>query len=237
VERRQTGIPAGKLSAALSADLREQTIQQLMQGDGVPRWKAEQMVGSSQSLTHAAERNIARNRQLREELDGTGCVGQAFKRLCDAGCDAVWLEHTLFSLQNLPLKRKRKAFNASDRKQLRRIAQNLEYAGRELNRFRAIMLTSKIQDWPVPVEELPSIVEGIGYCLKRAVESRNWNGLVVATASFRLPYMIAEVKHSTGRPHYAEMATLIGAAYGRPDYSEGELKMLLARTRNARRRK
>lgn len=233
MERQRAGTPACKLSAAPSADLREQTIRQLMEDDGVPRWRAEQMVVAPQRFKQFEERghrDSARRRQLHKQLHGAGYVGQAFRKLCDAGCDGAWLEHRLLSLHNFPLTRKRRKFNASDKRQLRRIAQGLEHAGRELAKFDLMILLSTITDWPVPRQEVASIVEGIGYCLGQVAASRSWEGLTIATGSFRIPYVIEQIKHFTGRPHYAEMATLIGAAYGRPDYSEGELKMLVLRT-------
>jgi hypothetical protein len=220
----------------LAVDIREQTIQQLMNHD-IPRWKAEQMAVSPQRFKQIQEGgNGIRYRRLHEKLHGAGPVGQAFKRLCNAGCDAAWLERTVCSLYHYPQTQKWRAFNASDRRRLQRIAGNLEHVGRDLARFQSMILLSRITEWPVPQGEVASIVEGIGYCLKQVTTSPT-SGLTIATARFRILHVIAQIKRSTGRPHYADMATLIGAAYGRPDYSEGELKMLVARTRTARRSK
>ena len=56
-------------------------------------------------------------------------------------------------------------------------------------------------------------------------------------AAFRIPYLIDEVDRRTGRAHFREMAELIRAAYGRGDFSEQDLKMLVYRSRYSSRRR
>ena len=228
-------------------DYRERTIRYLMSEEGtrfygerIPRWKAEQMVaapGSHELARYAQERE--HQTQLYKKLhDSRSYEGQAFEKICKAGCDEKWLESVLVKLGRYPLKRSHAVYTTEHKRRLERLIAKLESAARELEKFDRMMVLSPVDEWPAPPEHLPTLLRGVAYCLREgASRSNKWFNLRRATAAFRVPYLIRQVARQTGRPHYAEMATLIGAAYGRPDYSESDLKMLVSRANASERRR
>jgi hypothetical protein len=238
-----------KAKVSEAADCRERTIRYLMSEEGtrfyggrIPRWKAEQMVappGSYELTKRRSDEECERKRQLYKKLhDSNRYIGQAFDKVCKAGCDAKWLELVLLTVAHYPLKRSHAIYGAEDKRRLERLIAKLESAARELEKFDPMMVLSPVDEWPAPPEHLPTLLRGVAYCLREgASRSNKWFNLRRATAAFRVPYLIRQVARQTGRPHYAEMATLIGAAYGRPDYSESDLKMLVSRANASERRR
>lgn len=166
---------------------------------------------------------------LREQLRGRESVGRAFRVVCDAGCDAKWLERTLLSAPLFPWKRSKRRFKNSGRAQVDRIIAELECAARELQTHVRTLIVTGVKDWPVPPDELPSTLRGIASCLRKAMASPR--RLREITAADRVPYIINTVRKQTGRPHYAEMATLLGAAYNLPEMNEDQLKVFVRRSR------
>ena len=221
---------------------REQTIQWLLSNEGtrwygerIPRWKAEQIVAPCGMFDRTQERadwDLKRQRQLSKELHGHGPVGQAFEDVCRAGCDASWLERVLLTLARYSLERGHKTYRAEDKRRLRRVIRKIESAARELQRFGTLMILSTVKEWPAPPQELPVLLGGIAYCLRESlVPPQKWPHLRQMTAADRLPYLVDVVRRSTGKPRYAQMATLIGAAYREPDFDETNLKMRISRRR------
>jgi hypothetical protein len=228
--------------APTSTSSREQTIQWLLSDEGtrwygerIPRWKAEQIVAPCGVFDRTQKRvdwDLKRQRQLSKELHGHGPVGQAFDAVCRAGCDADWLERALLTLARYPLERGHKVYGAKDKRRLTRVIRKIESAARELQRFGTLMLLSTVKEWPAPPQELPAFLGGIAYCLRESLASpEKWAQVRQMTAADRLPYLIDVVRRSTGKPRYAHMATLIGAAYGETDFDETSLKMRISRRR------
>jgi hypothetical protein len=226
---------------------REETIRYLMSKEGahwfgekIPRWKAEQMVATPGKLELSEKRFEEErewNKRLSTKLHGRGPVGQAFRELCNAGCTPEWLENALLSTRRYVLKRSTKSFRIQERRRVERIVRDLDSAARELKDFTKMMFFGGVEDWPVPPHDVPTVLAGLAYCLRECMTSPIGTNLKEATASFRLPYLVSEIRRQTGRPHYAQMATLLGAVYGRPEFSEADLKMFVARNHHGRRPK
>jgi hypothetical protein len=226
---------------------REETIRYLMSEEGahwygkkIPRWKAEQMVATPGKL-ELSEKKFEEEREwkkrLSTKLHGRGPVGQAFRELCNAGCTPEWLENALLSTRRYALKRSTKSFRIQERRRLERIVLDLESAAHALKAFTNMMFLSGVEHWPVPPLEVPSILAGLASCLRECMTSPIGTNLREATASFRIPYLVNEIKRQTGRPRYAQMATLLGAVYGRSEFSEADLKMFVSRNPYGRRPK
>jgi hypothetical protein len=251
------GAQANKGKTVQTAASREKRIHWLMGEDGarrlghqVPRWEAEQLVapvGASLGMLDREEQrrkqDLERQQGLSKELHGHGYVGRAFEELCKAGCDARWLESVLLDLIEFPLGQSHATYTAKEKKRLERAIANLESAAHELGEFiqqtGSLILQSTVEDWPTPPHGLPIFLRGIAYCLResRASGSTKWRGFRRMNAAFRIPYLIDEVERRTGRAHFREMAELIRAAYGRGDFSEQDLKMLVYRSRYSSRRR
>jgi hypothetical protein len=177
--------------------------------------------------------------QLKARLYGDRVVGHAFKRLCQAGCDAPWLEKQilalpLFSWEGPKKQRPKKLYTSKTMKLLKGIIEKLESASSDLKTIPHLrLITMCVEDWTVPVEDLPLVPAGIADGLRECMKSEFFAGLRgardVATAR-RVPWLIEEVKRRTKRPHFPEMATLFSAAYGRT-ISEADLKMFVHRNR------
>jgi hypothetical protein len=226
---------------------REETIRYLTSEEGarwygekIPRWKAEQMVATPGKLD-LSEKKFEEEREwekrLSRELHGRGPVGQAFRELCKAGCTPEWLENVLLSTRRYPLKRSRKSFRVQERKRVEQIVRDLDAAAHALKAFTTMMFLSGVEHWPVPPHEVPTVLGGLAYCLRECMTSPTGTNLRDATASFRIPYLVNEIKRQTGRPRYAQMATLLGAVYGREEFSEADLKMFVSRNHHGRRSK
>jgi hypothetical protein len=231
---------------------REEHIRMLMgaesthfYGRHIPRWEAEQLsVPVGTPLGQLTESELWRKRQLRRrkelsnEFHGRGTVGQAFQELCNAGCDEKWLERALLSSGDyFPFGRSRRVYSHKDKKGVEHAISNLESAAADLTQFISrtdtlFMHSTAVEDWPVPLLRIPPFLRGIAYCLRECLADTHLPNFQGLNASFRLPYLINEVKRRTAghRPHYEQMATLIGAAYRKPNFSANDLKMLVSRS-------
>lgn len=177
-----------------------------------------------------------RQLRLKESLNGPGPVGDAFRGLCAAGCDSGWLEDQLIRLRLCPLRRSRKAIRPKDLRRVRRLIANLEKLSRELPGLYALIFLGPKVDWPIDPQDVPGLLSGFAACLRKSLEvGRKWQQLRELTAASQLPWLVEQVRACTGRPHYGELATLIGAAYDEPEFSEPQLKMFMARNKRKRR--
>jgi hypothetical protein len=115
---------------------------------------------------------------------------------------------------------------------MEKIVRDLEAAGNHLTEFEPMMFLSDVKQWPTPPDEIPGLLSRIASCLREALSRGKWKKLRNFTGSRRIPYVVEEMRRRTRRPHYKELATLIGAAYGRPDYAETNLKMCVSHNRS-----
>lgn len=178
-----------------------------------------------------------RGSALSAQLDGNGPVGEAFRKVSRAGCNAGDLKRWLLKLQSElhihPLERQRSYFPIERRRKLERIAADLEFAAAELGgeaNFWIFALGDLRGDilGPTPALQVIELVRKLARVIKNAIPHLN---VTTITASEPIIAIIEEVRRRTGRPHYAQMATSIGAACAKPLFSEGDLKMLIARRR------
>jgi len=211
----------------------------------IPRWEAEQLVIAEGALRDRPtaseqwrERQTDRQRRLAKELHGKGAVGQAFQELCKAGCDGKWLEQQLFFLaEHAPLGRSRKECSFKEKQLVARAASNLDSAAADLDKvldnIPTLLLDSTVKEWPVPVQRTQVVLRGIAYCLRKSMTDSHLVNRRSLTATLRLPWLLSEIKRFTSdhRPHYAHMAAVIGAAYGKPNFSKDSLKTLVSRSR------
>lgn len=171
-------------------------------------------------------------RDLAARLHGHGPVAEAFKKVTQAGCKADDLECWLLKLQAYPLKRERSYFPIQRRRKLERIATDLDHAAAELGSEAGIWvfalgdLRGNILGSTRPVEAV-ALLRRVAHIARNAIQ--NLRNVTTTTASLPIAAIVKEVTRRTGRPHYAQMATLIGAACGRPQFSEDDLKMLISR--------
>lgn len=183
-----------------------------------------------------------RRKKLREELHGSGPVALAFERVCKAGCAAEWLENELVPVgSRFPFRRTRAMLPAATRRKFGQIIRGLEVTSDRLSKIldqpgmSLIFLKVEEKEWPTPWHELPSVLRKMATNLRTSLSSPIWRPRRFGNpARFRIPYLIEQIRQATGRPHYADMATLLGAAYDRTPYSEQDLKMLVSRARHRR---
>ncbi len=177
---------------------------------------------------------MASEMDLAALLHGNGPVAKAFEKVTQGGCKANDLKCWLLKLQAYPLKRERSYFPVQRRRKLERIAADLDHAAAELGSEAGVWifalgdLRGNILGSTKPVEALASL-RAVARITRIAIQ--NLRNVTTTTASRPITAIVKEISHRTGRPHYAQMATLIGAACGRPQFSEGELKMLISRRR------
>jgi hypothetical protein len=173
---------------------------------------------------------------LAARLDGKGTVGEAFRKVSRAGCNASDLKRWLLKLQSelqmYSYERQRSHFTVDRRKKLERIAADLEYAAKELGGEAGIWifllgdLRGDIMG-PTPAREALDLVRKLALVTRKAIPSLG--GVATITASLPITAIVGEVRRRTGRPHYPQMAILIGSACGLSDFGEEHLKMLIAR--------
>jgi len=173
---------------------------------------------------------------LSAQLHGNGPIGQAFQKLTQAGCDAGDLEYWLTKIQSQlqihPPKRSRSHFSVERRRKLGRIAAHLEYAAAELG-SEAGMWIFTLGDLQGDILGIMRPLEALAVLRQVARITRNAIGslgkVMTITASVPIAGIVEEVRRRTGRPHYEQMATLLGAACSRPQFSADDLKMLISR--------
>jgi hypothetical protein len=157
-----------------------------------------------------------------EQLQKPGPVKTAFERLCAAGCDAKELRGSLHSLAHYPLKRSRRAYTSNDARKLKAVLTKLDSVAKDLRRLSS-ELRLRLMRTGLGLDAVK--VDSIANSIRERVESSIFKNMSQYTASQRLPFLVRKVKDKTGKPHFAELATLFGAAYQQPDFSEDELKM------------
>jgi len=183
-----------------------QQEQESQSHDGLEGWRAQQ------KFRH----------NIDEQLQKPGPVKTAFERLCAAGCDAKELRGSLHSLAHYPLKRSRRAYTSKDARKLKAVLTKLDSVAKDLRRLSS-ELRLRLMRRGLGLDAVK--VDSIANSIRERVESSIFKNMSQYTASQKLPFLVRKVKDKTGKPHFAELATLFGAAYQQPDFSEDELKM------------
>jgi len=172
-------------------------------------------------------------RHLRKELQGSGITGEAFKQVCNAGYDREELEKDVLHTSSLDFERSKQMYTAKDAKRVQALAEKIAQAGEELMDVGT--------EFPMLAPVYPRLrtdafmLLAIGETLRAAGRNPKLRGFMSLTATQWLPHFLSKVEERTGRPHFAEMATLIGAAFGQPEFSEEDLKMRVHRSSRTRR--
>jgi hypothetical protein len=199
-------------------------------------------MGRSETLKQYLGREEKFIRALRQR----GHVGHAFKALCAAGCDADQLARLLFHLSGFPAGKGQRRYTASDRRKLERIANKVEQAASELDAFEDLLFhesfgglnfREQFADWEQPVQiptTLRHLATGISKCAASTRASYRTQpyslSLYTAPSVYEyIPRIVAYVRDKTGKPRYAELATVIGFSIDKPLFNVEELKMICAR--------
>jgi len=226
---------------------REEDILWLMGVEGmrlyrrqIPRWEAEQLAApvgahlSDESTSERRKGQIERHKKLSMQLRGSGTIGQAFERLKQAGCNGKWLERSLQSLADFcPFGRSARMYSEKEKKRAVRASANLHAAASDLEEVfdkaeREFLYSTAVEEWPLPLDRIPIVLRGIADCIRKTIADPHLPRFQAFSASFSIPWIIYEIKQKTSdhRPHYEDMATLIGAAYGNRRFSADHLKTL-----------
>jgi hypothetical protein len=186
--------------------------------------------GSSGKQIDTGDLEVQRRRSLSQLIHNSKHpVGRAFKKLGDAGCDPRWLERTLLGLKKFPFGRSEK-LTRRHAEQFWGVVQGLESAAGKLERLPDIAFYSLPRDllpgnWPRGLvssfttsgdhdrAELTELLRMLSTRLKDILNTP-WRFRSSMASDF-LPHFIERIRESTnGKPHWAETATLVGAAYG-----------------------
>lgn len=164
-------------------------------------------------------------------LRGAGFVGQAFQRLCNAGCEKHWLEREILLLRLLPFESPRKPYTAEDERKLQRLIKKLDRIAKELSDIEALIMVKTVRRprTMLPLAKMGQRVTSIANQIREGVENPKWRGFKTFTGPLAWPDLVEQVKQFTGRSHYRDLATLIGAAYGERSFSEDDLKSYVRR--------
>lgn len=87
------------------------------------------------------------------------------------------------------------------------------------------------ETWPLDPLYLPQTLRQLAACIVSAKSSPFAECSTKTNASSQIRLLVETVRRRTGKPHYAAMATLVGAVYKNPNFSEGHLKTLISRGR------
>ena len=175
---------------------------------------------------------VNRLQKVSRQFHSCGEIGEAFQTLVKAGCHPNWLEQKILCLARYPLYGRRTRYGYAERRRLKRTISKMRSVAEDLGQMRAlfVLMTFRARNWPID-RDIPQLFEQVADWLQVSESTVDPREISLFTASDRIPYLIDQVAHLTGRPHYPEMATLIGAAYGEPNFSEGQLKMFVRRAK------
>jgi len=180
-----------------------------------------------------------RLQKVSRQFHGHGQIGEAFQELVKAGSNAKWLERTILNLPRYPLYHQRNRFGYAEQRRLKYVISKIRSVADDLARMRALLalLSFRAKDRPYFAPELPEFFRQIADWLQASKSTIDPHEISSFGPSDRIPYLIDHVTYVSGRPHYREMATLIGAAYGEHNFSEGQLKMFVRRAKAAEERR
>ena len=162
-----------------------------------------------------------------EQLYSEGPVGRAFKKICNAGVEPAILERSLMSLTGYAMTRRHPTWPTRELQRLDRIGRTLSTMSIQLEPF--LLLMSFRPDWPIKPLQVPAVLKDLSVCIRATAVSKFAKKWPVLTAYTEIPRVVFLVRKVTGRPHFAELATLIGAIYKMPSLSAANLKTIEGR--------
>jgi hypothetical protein len=127
-------------------------------------------------------------------------------------------------------------YTAGDERKLRRMVKNLDRIAKELTDMNVLIMVTTVRRprTMLPLSEMGRRISSISNQIRKAVRNPKWREFKTLTSSHRLPYFVEQVKRITGKPHYSDLAILIGAAYRELDFSEDDLKGYVRRAQSRR---
>jgi|SRR5690348_17067727 len=193
--------------------------------------------GKNQQIPAAYLRSETR---FAKAIYGKGFVADAFRRLCAKGCDPKHLQTNLLKLSRLPQGKLPKLYNAKDLLKLQAIAAKVKKAADELEPFEDLLMREsfggrnflrEFLDWERPIQ-IPSTLRQVSDRLNQCSDWAKSSPYTYPNVYERIPVVVDYVRTTTGRPHYEEMATLIGAALLDPKFNLEQLKMICERRKS-----
>ena len=175
-----------------------------------------------------------------QALHGKGVVADAFRRLCEKGCDPKWLQFNVFKLSRYPQQKVEKLYNAKDFLKLKAIAAKVKKAADELMPFEDLLvqetfgganLLREFLDWERPTQ-IPNTLRHLSDRLNQCSEWAKSSPNPFPTVFDGIPVIVAYVRTTTGRPYFSEVAILIGAALRDSKFNAEQLKMICARRKS-----
>lgn len=189
-------------------------------------------VDNSQRTAQAAKPRIQweleKDVRLGNQLHGTDYVAFAFNLVCKAGCDPKQLEGRLVGLANYN-KRPQKHFSVEKIRTLNGIIKKLSDCAEDLREFVPLMVFSARKEWPIPPLDVPDSLSNLAIGLREASRAEFIKQFKNPSVTQRVSDLVGYVTAMTRKPHYSEMATLIGAALEREGLSEDDVKMMVRR--------
>jgi hypothetical protein len=184
--------------------------------------------------------------ELVKKLHSPGRVGQAFTKLCDAGCEAKELVQLLFHLSHFPSGRACRSYTERDLRRMEKIGAKVKQAAVALEDFSDLLFYDSFgglnfeknyADWERPVqmpESLKHLAAGIHKSVASIREAYRTPPVPLALCSTPsiyqyIPRIVNYVRKTSGQPHHAALATLIGVAIQEPSFNEDQLKMICSR--------
>jgi|HubBroStandDraft_6_1064221.scaffolds.fasta_scaffold186025_2 hypothetical protein len=158
---------------------------------------------------------------LHTELRGSGQVGRAFRVLVEAGCDPELLEHRLLMLRTVyPYERWKKAYSHKEHRANETAARKLVSAIDDLSKTAHADLMGAFSN--ISLKEIRSASDRLR---AHAIRMKAAPGRT-AVAADAIPGLVKQVRQWTGgRPYFKQLASVIGAAYGKKAYSADDLKV------------
>ncbi len=170
--------------------------------------------------------------ELRVLLHGDERCGAAFRKLVDEGCDEAWLESLiLHSWYRYPWKSSRNPLGEKQRQNLLVSANILRRQAMRISPVLHLLVGVVFPHDPSAANELAQASEmlrGLSKNLMLAHDKSKGRRISEIVASRMIPNVIQEIRRITGRPHFAEMATLYSETYRR-DISVEELRTMESR--------
>ena len=172
--------------------------------------------------------------ELRAKLHGKGVLGSAFRKLVEKGCDERWLERCIVDDRHAhPWRSSRNPLGRRELNELLGTVQILRRQAGKIEPFLPLLIGRvALHDPDVAgrLAEAPTVLRKLAKELKFAHEKSEGRHAFELVASKVIPDVIGEVRKATGSPHFSEIATLYGGAYGK-DVSAEQLRTLESRKR------
>ena len=153
------------------------------------------------------------------------------RKLVDQGFDEAWLEVQIVSSHFHPWKSSKNPIGKRELQELLVTANVLRRQAVKLRPLLPLLIGRTFLYDPSAAEALavsPATLRGFAKHLKLAHEKSKGRRAYERVASRTISTVIGQVRESTGKSHFSELATLYGAAYER-DVSAEELRTMESR--------